>query len=264
MACKDLQTLAIPRLYKVVRLFLGGDQDIRIVNSLTGTLFGKNPGLPYIREIYVHLAPLPAVKVHEGEMDILTTAALRAQDLVSLILERLPPNTLESFLWHITEPCSVATLLLLWQNQKSLKILYLLPAGQPLLPEIEKHPNIFRDMPNLQSLNMFPDTVDMLQTCGKILCDSANIQELSLLNGSDFSNETVEDLYDSCTHPGLCTRMIFHILPYWDLCRPLELKRFTLEGIDLQVSYSKSLCTFMRSSTIKSNFQCQGYSVHLD
>ena len=230
-----------------MRLFLGGYQDHRLLRYLTD----RNPGFPHIRKIHVHADPeLSRNELHERSNDSALESLVKsiriadqAQNTLCLILERLPESTLECFEWLINRPLSVSTLLLLCRKQKRLANLCLMTTEGPLFPELEKNPDIFREMTSLSSLYMCPNTFDMLQACGKLVHDSSNVQDLMTTNDFRASNSTLDDMDDFYTHPGLYTRTMFNHFQPFDRCMPLVPKHLGLERINLYVRFSKSLFT---------------------
>ena len=67
LVSREFQDLALPELYKIMILFVGGPQDLRCVetpqiktqrsytNRLSAMLGRDNPGIKYIQEIYLRL-----------------------------------------------------------------------------------------------------------------------------------------------------------------------------------------------------------------
>ena len=49
LTCKELRELVTPILYRTIQLFVGGQRDLRLISFLSQS----NPGLPYIREMYI-------------------------------------------------------------------------------------------------------------------------------------------------------------------------------------------------------------------
>ena len=91
-----------------MHLFVGGQQDLRLIALLSR----DNPGLPHIREMFFRLEKmtLPDKRRHyhsddssdEEEAEENTfIPGQRAQFTVGLILDRLPPNILETFRYAI-------------------------------------------------------------------------------------------------------------------------------------------------------------------
>lgn len=241
LTCKEFRELATPILYRSIHLFVGGQQDLRLIPFL-----GRdNPGIPHIREMFLRLEKitLPDKRRHyhsdessdeeEVEQDT-TIPGQRAQFTVGLILERLPPNILEIFSWQAWEPCSVDNFLLLCKKQKSLRVIDIGPMDRELSPVLEKHPQIFNELSQLHSVDMYPDTLDRLKVCQKVLKDKPRVEYLCISNSFDYSNEDPDDLHDSSTRPGLLSRTLFsHMMPF-DRCDPLILKNLDMDTIELR------------------------------
>ena len=165
----------------------------------------------------------------------------RAQFTVGLILDRLPCNILEMFSWQNWEQLSLHNFLLLCKKQKKLKVIDIGPMDQELLPVLNKNPDIFKNMLELLSIDMYPDTLDRLRSCQKILQDKPNIEYLNVCDSFIYGDDVPSDLHDSSTRPGLITRTLFSHMQPWNKCNPLKLKHLDLDTINLRVS---QLCRF--------------------
>ena len=106
LTSKQLRDLATPPLYRKVLLFIGGHKDIRI----SGLLSRTNPGIQYIRKVYLQLERTPIVPLDfqlnsddssedeaEVQMEEIVGAARQAQFTVRLLLDFLPNDILENF-----------------------------------------------------------------------------------------------------------------------------------------------------------------------
>lgn len=106
LTSKELRDIATPPLYRKVLLFIGGHNDIRV----SGLLSRTNPGIQYIRKVYLQLekTPIPPLDFQvnsddssedEGEvhMEEIVGAARQAQFTVRLLLDFLPNDILENF-----------------------------------------------------------------------------------------------------------------------------------------------------------------------
>ena len=138
--------------------------------------------------------------------------------------------------WQNWEPFSIDNFLLLCKTQKSLKVLDLGPMDRPLLPLFEKNPNIFNDLADLHSVDLYPDTLDRLQVSQKLLHDKPRIEYLCISNAFEYSNEVPDDLHDSSTRPGLLSRTLFSHMQPFDRCEPMCLRNLDLDTINLRVS----------------------------
>ena len=161
----------------------------------------------------------------------------RAQFTVGLILDRLPTNILEMFSWQNWEQLSLDNFLLLCKKQKKLKVIDIGPMDRELLPTLKKNPDIFKDMPELLSIDMYPDNLDRLKCCQKILQDKPNIEYLNVCDSFIYGDDVPSDLHDSSTRPGLIMRTLFSHMQPWDKCDPLKLKHLDLDTIRLRVSF---------------------------
>lgn len=125
--------------------------------------------------------------------------------------------------------------LLLCKKQKNLRAIEIGSMDRPLMPALEKEIKIAENFKNVTSLHFYPDKLDRLQACQKILEAKPNITKLYLASGFQYSNEsTPNDLHDSSTRPGLLTRTMFsHLLPF-ESCTPMALKNLNFDNIELR------------------------------
>lgn len=106
----------------------------------------------------------------------------------------------------------------------------------PLDGVLEKYPQLFEKMTELNSIELYPDSVDKLKSAQRLLKSMPNIKHLGVSTEFEDSNEDSEDLYDSSTRPGLISRTLFmHMMPF-DSCKPLILKKLDLDTVELRVS----------------------------
>ena len=127
-------------------------------------------------------------------------------------------------------------------HHDSLRVVDIGPMDRLLHPVMVANPKIFTAMPELHSIDMYPDTIDRLKACQKLLEDHPKVENLCVSNSFGHSLEIPEDLHDSSTQPGLLTRTLFsHKLPF-ERCKPLQLKNLDLDTIELRVSLYMMLC----------------------
>ena len=164
--------------------------------------------------------------------------ARRAQFTVHLLLDSLPRDQLEVFSWQNWEPLNVDNFFLLCKNQKNLRVLEMGPMNQAIDPLLEKQPDVFDKMGKIDSIDVYPDTIDRLKASHKLLKAKPNVANLCVSTGFEYATESDQppDLHDSSTRPGLLTRTLFsHMMPF-DKCKPLVLKNLDLDTIELRVS----------------------------
>lgn len=163
--------------------------------------------------------------------------ARRAQFTVRLLLDSLPRDQLEVFSWQNWEPLNVDNFFLLCRNQKKLRVLEMGPMNQPIDPLLEKLPDIFDKLTEIDSIDVYPDTMDRLRASHKLLKAKPEVANLCVSTGFEYANEgePPPDLHDSSTRPGLLTRTLFsHMMPF-EKCQPLMLKNLDLDTIELRV-----------------------------
>ena len=106
---------------------------------------------------------------------------------------------------------SVENWVLLWQKQKRLKDVEVDATDLPLMPILEKDPDLIKDFKDVPELSFYPNSLDKLQICQKILQASPGVKELTLSAGAfeASSDRAPEDLQDSSTRAGLLGRTVF-------------------------------------------------------
>ncbi|KAL9059134.1 MAG: hypothetical protein Q9162_001352 [Coniocarpon cinnabarinum] len=102
---KELNELAISRLYADMKLLVGSEED----HQITQLLDSHNPGLKHIRS-------LTAVFDSEDNENNIG----QAQVTLGMMLQMLPRNSLETFSWRSWTPLSKKNLELLYRNQRKI------------------------------------------------------------------------------------------------------------------------------------------------
>ena len=136
--------------------------------------------------------------------------------------------------WQSWEPFSIDNWILLCKKQRRLKVVEIASVDRPYIPVIEKHPDLIKNLTEVISLHFYPETLDRLQTCQKVLEAHPQVREMQLSSGFQLADRTPQDLHDSSTRPGLLFRTIFsHMLPL-ETCTPIRLAKVTLDNIDVR------------------------------
>ena len=121
------------------------------------------------------------------------------------------------------------------KKQRRLKAVEIAAVDRPFMPILEKEPTLLTNLTGPKSLHFYPDNLDRLKASQKLLEAHPNISELQLSSGFHSDLEIPEDLQDSSTRPGLMTRTIFsHFLPFDRCTSPMQLKKLTLDYVDLR------------------------------
>lgn len=105
---------------------------------------------------------------------------------------------------------------------------------RPLAPLFEKEIDIAENFKEVTSLHFYPDSLDRLQVCQKILQAKPKITKLYLALGFQYVDSIPEDLHDSSTRPGLLTRTMFSHMQPFDSCSPMALKNLSFDNIELR------------------------------
>ncbi|MCJ1411703.1 hypothetical protein MMC19_005795 [Ptychographa xylographoides] len=238
---KELQAISTPILYKTIHLFVGGIQDLR----LSAFLGRDNPGIPHIREIFLRLEKAVLQDKHShyhsddssDEEDIEESASIparQAQFTVRLLLDHLPRDTLQIFSWQNWEPLSVDNFILLCKKQHKLRVIEIGPMDTALTPILQKNLGIFENLKELNSIDMYPDSVDRLKASQILLQAKPEIAHLCVSNGFEYSNEVPEDLHDSSTRHGLLSRTLFSHMQPFETCKPYCLSSLDLDTVELR------------------------------
>ena len=122
---------------------------------------------------------------------------------------------------------------------------------RPLTPVLEKHPDIFDKLTALNSIDVYPDTVDRLKASQRLLQAKPDIDNLCVSVGFQYSMEDPDDLHDSSTRPGLLSRTLFSHMQPFDNCKPFHLKKLDLDTVELRAS--PSIVSFWYDKINKSN-----------
>lgn len=121
---------------------------------------------------------------------------------------------------------------------------------RPLTPILEKEIDLLADsFKDVTSLHFYPDKLDRLLACQKLLEAKPKISKLYLSSGFVYVGEPLpDDLHDSSTRPGLLTRTMFsHMLPF-ESCTPMTLRSVSFDNITLRYSAD----TYMKIMTFHS------------
>ena len=142
--------------------------------------------------------------------------------------------------------------ILLLKKQRKLKAIECACVNRPFMPVLEKQPEILKDLEGVSSLHFYPDNLDRLQACQKILQSQPNITELQLSADRTLAEEITEGLQDSSTRPGLISRTIFsHLMPFDTCTAPMILKKLSIDNIDLRYA-ADTYMKFIKFSSLES------------
>ena len=104
-----------------------------------------------------------------------------------------------------------------------------------LTPILQKNLGIFENLKELNSIDMYPDSVDRLKASQILLQAKPEIAHLCVSNGFEYSNEVPEDLHDSSTRHGLLSRTLFSHMQPFETCKPYCLSSLDLDTVELRV-----------------------------
>lgn len=154
--------------------------------------------------------------------------------------------------WQNWEAFSMDNWILLMKKQRRMKAVEIASVDRPFMPVLEKQPNLLKDLTCPKSLHFYPDNLDRLQACQKLLQAQPNISELQLSSGFHPDVEIPEGLQDSSTRPGLMSRTIFsHFMPFETCTTPMTLKKLTIDNVDLRYA-ADTYMKFINFSALES------------
>lgn len=141
--------------------------------------------------------------------------------------------------------------ILLLKKQKRLKAIECACVSSPFMPMLEKHPELLKNLEGATSVHFYPDNLDRLQACQKILQAQPNLTEMQLSSDRALAEGITDDLQDSSTRPGLISRTIFsHLMPF-ETCKPMVLKKLSIDNIDLRYA-ADTYIKFIKFSALES------------
>jgi hypothetical protein len=249
LVCHQLHQITVRHLYREVTLEVGSATDTK----LTAFINPRNIGLPHIRKMDLYLAEV---------MDKCNQLQ-QAHFAIRMILEFLPENILEKFSWHPWSPFSAENLVLLYKKQRRMKWLEGIALDKNCIEELEKQEDFDGLFRNVRKLGLYPDSRDVLNFCAMLVKRTPNPQKITLHASFDEDTDrntiSSRELNDSSTGPGILTSTIFGHLQPFEKCKPLCLRDFTLQKINLRYA-ADTYCKFIDFRTIKALrvFGCSG------
>ncbi|KAI9822149.1 MAG: hypothetical protein M1832_003152 [Thelocarpon impressellum] len=165
---------------------------------------------------------------------------------VRILLELLPENVLEKFRWTSYDDFSVDNFLLLCKKQRKLLCIEVGPMDRHLLGALDKQPEVLKGLEQLHALDLYPDTMDCLETCAKMMECTPALDELWIESGfpphRDYSDSDDDDdddeespsYEDESNKPGLITTTLFRSRVPFLKCEPMALKYLALGKINLR------------------------------
>ena len=153
--------------------------------------------------------------------------------------------------WQNWEPFSTDNWLLLMKKQKRLRAVEIESVDRDFMPELENNPGLLTNREGAASLHFYPDTIDRLKACQKVVETQTKFNELQLSSGFTYAGPVPDDLEDSSTRPGLLTRTIFsHMMPF-ETCTPIVLKKLSIDNVDLRYA-ADTYMKFIKFSALES------------
>lgn len=125
--------------------------------------------------------------------------------------------------------------------------------------ELEKNPGLLKNLEGAASLHFYPDNIDRLKACQRVVETQTKFNELQISSGFAYAGSVPDDLEDSSTRPGLLTRSVFsHMMPF-ETCTPMILKKLSIDNIDLRYA-ADTYMKFIKFSALESLVigGCQG------
>lgn len=108
------------------------------------------------------------------------------------------------------------------------------PLDRPYTSILTQLPTLLGAFSNISTLSLFATSFDVLQAFQKALQAHPKIKALNLISKWTSTEESLADLQDTSTRPGLIFRTIFsHLMPFSE-CTPIETKKISIENIELR------------------------------
>lgn len=131
---------------------------------------------------------------------------------VRLLIDLLPKDILEKFRWVFAdlprgmnvemamltlrhrwtsyEEFSVDNFVLLCKKQKNLRSIEVGPSDRSLKEALSQHPDLIKNLTQLHALDLYPDNLDCLEACHKIMQDTPALDELWIESGLETPHQT--------------------------------------------------------------------------
>lgn len=136
--------------------------------------------------------------------------------------------------WTTWQPFSRDDWVTLLKTNTQLTSLEIGPLDRPYSPILSQIPSLVEALTNLFNLSLFARSLDELQAFQRVLQVRPKIKVLKLNSNWESQEETLEDLEDNSSRPGLIFRTIFsHMMPF-DTCSPIEPRKFSIKCIGLR------------------------------
>ena len=125
--------------------------------------------------------------------------------------------------------------MLLCKNQKRLKRLEVGPFDGSIKDALQRHPNLIKDLTQLDNLDLYPNDMDCLEACHRILKDTPRLKKLLV----DYCYEHARPApglswEDKSNEPGVITSTLFRDKMPFQACTPMTLKVLTLFKANLR------------------------------
>lgn len=104
---------------------------------------------------------------------------------------------------------------------------------------LEKHPELIKNLEELHSLDLYPDNLDCLEACHKIIQNTAKLDQLWIESPNEPRPTTTntnndQQWDDESNKPGLLTSTLFKDKIPFQTCTPLNLRLLSLHKINLR------------------------------
>lgn len=100
---------------------------------------------------------------------------------------------------------------------------------------LQKHPDLIKNLEQLHSLDLYPDNLDCLEACHKIIQNAPKLDQLWIESPSDPRPHNDQQWDDESNKPGLLTTILFKDkVPFQTCATPLNLRLLSLHRINLR------------------------------
>jgi hypothetical protein len=103
---------------------------------------------------------------------------------------------------------------------------------------LDRNPNLIKNLKRLHSLDLYPNNLDCLQACHRIIVDTPALDELWIEAGFDGTSpgDASDDTWDDLSNkPGITTSTLFrHLRPFTSCSTPMRLKFLALYKLNIR------------------------------
>ena len=135
--------------------------------------------------------------------------------------------------WSSYDEFSADNFVLLCKKQKNLKCIEVGVMKGSLTEALHAHPDLIKNLEQLHALDLYPETVDCLEACHKVIQSTPKLDQLLIESAATTINADGQ-WDDESNKPGLITSTLFKDKLPFQSCTPMSLKFLSLNRINLR------------------------------